>query len=148
MTSALEILFWVTLALIVWTQIGYAATLWLVARLRGLPRRGGQTGASAAGEPPALSLIIAAHDEQAVIEQRVHNALALAYPRERLELIVACDGCSDTTAELARSAGADLVLELPRGGKVRAQDTAVERARGEILAFSDANALWEPDAAR
>ena len=45
-------------------------------------------------------------------------------------------------------AGADLVLELGRGGKIRAQDAAVERAKGEIVAFSDANALWEPDAAR
>ena len=52
------------------------------------------------------------------------------------------------TAARAREAGADLVLELPRGGKIRAQDAAVERARGEIVAFSDANALWEPDAAR
>src|SRR5437899_3047377 len=67
--------------------------------------------------------------------------------RERLELIVACDGCGDETAARARAAGADLVLELPRGGKIRAQDAAVGRARGEILAFCDANALWEPDAA-
>ena len=63
-------------------------------------------------------------------------------------MIVACDGCTDATAARARAAGADLVLELPRGGKIRAQDAAVERARGEIVAFSDANALWEPDAAR
>ena len=63
-------------------------------------------------------------------------------------MIVACDGCTDATAARAREAGADLVLELPRGGKIRAQDAAVERARGEIVAFSDANALWEPDAAR
>ena len=61
---------------------------------------------------------------------------------------MACDGCSDATAARAREAGADLVLELPRGGKIRAQDAAVERARGEIVAFSDANALWQPDAAR
>src|SRR5262249_22964836 len=58
------------------------------------------------------------------------------------------DGCTDATAARAREADADLVLELPRGGKIRAQDAAVERARGEIVAFSDANALWEPDAAR
>jgi glycosyltransferase involved in cell wall biosynthesis len=95
-----------------------------------------------------LSLIIAAHDEERVIAAKVENALALEYPRERLEVIVACDGCSDGTAEGARSAGADVVLELPRGGKIRAQDAAVERARGEIVAFSDANALWEPGAAR
>ncbi len=61
-------------------------------------------------------------------------------------MIVACDGSPDATAERARDAGADLVLELPRGGKIRAQDAAVSRARGEIIAFSDANALWEPDA--
>ena len=83
-----------------------------------------------------------------MIAAKVRNALALDYPRERLEVIVACDGCADATAERARAAGADLVLELPRGGKIRAQDAAVERARGEIVAFSDANSFWEPDAAR
>ena len=78
-------------------------------------------------DPPNVSLIVAAHDEQAVIAAKVANALALDYPRELLELIVACDGCSDATAERARGAGADVVLELPRGGKIRAQDAAVER---------------------
>ncbi len=97
---------------------------------------------------PDLSLIVAAHDEASVIAAKVENALALDYPRERLELIVACDGCADDTAAQARQAGADVVLELPRGGKIRAQDAAVQRARGAIVAFSDANALWEPDAAR
>jgi glycosyltransferase involved in cell wall biosynthesis len=97
---------------------------------------------------PSLSLIIAAHDEQSVIAATVESALALDYPRERLEVIVACDGCDDATAARARGAGADLVMELPRGGKIRAQDAAVERAAGEIVAFCDANALWEPGAAR
>ncbi len=83
-----------------------------------------------------------------MIAAKVTNALALDYPRELLEVIVACDGCGDETAARARGAGADLVLELPRGGKIRAQDAAVAQARGEILAFSDANALWDVDAAR
>jgi glycosyltransferase involved in cell wall biosynthesis len=93
-------------------------------------------------------LIVAAHDEQEVIGAKVENALQLDYPRELLELIVACDGCTDATALRAREAGADVVLELARGGKIAAQDAAVERALGEIVAFSDANALWEPDALR
>ena len=63
-----------------------------------------------------------------MIAAKVANALALDYPRELLEVIVACDGCADRTAELARAAGADLVLELPRAGKVPAQNAAVERA--------------------
>jgi cellulose synthase/poly-beta-1,6-N-acetylglucosamine synthase-like glycosyltransferase len=147
MRTVLEIVFWLSGGLIVWTQVGYAAGLAALARI--LP---GRSSAAAAGVPapslPSLSLIIAAHDEESVIAATVLGALALDYPRERLELIVACDGCADETAVRAREAGADLVLELPRGGKIRAQDAAVERARGEIVAFCDANALWEPDAAR
>jgi cellulose synthase/poly-beta-1,6-N-acetylglucosamine synthase-like glycosyltransferase len=54
----------------------------------------------------------------------------------------------DETAARARAAGADVVLELPRGGKIRAQDAAVERASGEIVAFSDANVTWEREALR
>ncbi|HYM54340.1 MAG TPA: glycosyltransferase, partial [Solirubrobacteraceae bacterium] len=144
MRTALEILFWLCVGLIVWTQAGYAAALAVLARLLS------PTGAAPpAGTPlPMLSLIVAAHDEESVVAAKVENALALDYPREGLEVIVACDGCADATAARAREAGADLVLELPRGGKIRAQDAAVERARGEIVAFSDANALWEPDAAR
>ena len=83
-----------------------------------------------------------------MIAERIANLRALDYPHERLELIVACDGSPDDTAERARAAGADLVLELPRGGKIRAQDAGVERSHGEIVAFSDANVTWQPDALR
>jgi len=159
---ALTIIFWLCVALILWTHLGYGALLALLARiltpagspqrepLRRSPDRGGAPHpTNSDGAPtPSLSLIVAAHDEESVIAAKVANALALDYPRERLQLIVACDGCSDATAVRAREAGADLVLELPRGGKIRAQDAAVLRARGEIVAFSDANALWEADAAR
>jgi cellulose synthase/poly-beta-1,6-N-acetylglucosamine synthase-like glycosyltransferase len=162
---ALAIVFWVCAGLIVWTQLGYALALALVARLArrqpssgrsaGGPHRppgavegAGRTLSQTESEPPPLSIVIAAHDERAVIARKVANTLALDYPRARLEVIVACDGCTDGTAALARAAGADLVLELPRGGKIRAQDAAVERAHGEIVAFSDANSVWEPGAAR
>ena len=141
--TALEILFWLSLALIVWTQLGYAVALAVLARFRRAPSRQGS-----GSELPRLTLIVAAHDEELVIGAKVVNALALDYPRELIEVIVACDGCSDGTAQRAREAGADLVLELPRGGKIRAQDAAVQRAAGDVLAFSDANSLWEPSAAR
>ena len=165
----LEILFWLSAALIVWTQLGYALALAVLARFTApaaepssqaegaslqrtqrSPARGGAPSSSlpVSSSPPLLSLIVAAHDEQSVIAAKVANVLALDYPRELLELIVACDGCSDATAERARAAGADVVLELPRGGKIRAQDAAVRGARGEIVAFSDANAQWERSAAR
>jgi hypothetical protein len=162
MRTALEIVFWLSAGLIVWTQLGYAAVLALLARVLApasserharhprSPDRGGanQSSGSTPASLPSLSLIVAAHDEERVIAAKVHNTLALDYPRDRLELIVACDGCADATAARASEAGADIVLELPRGGKIRAQDAAVERSRGDIVAFSDANALWEADAAQ
>jgi cellulose synthase/poly-beta-1,6-N-acetylglucosamine synthase-like glycosyltransferase len=94
--------------------------------------------------------VIAAHDEEAVIERRLENALALDYPSDRLEVIVASDGSTDRTVEraaaVARRDPRVKVLDLPRQGKVRVQDAAVETATGEILAFSDANAYWDADA--
>jgi cellulose synthase/poly-beta-1,6-N-acetylglucosamine synthase-like glycosyltransferase len=138
----LEILFWAAVALIVYTHAGYPLLLWLLSRAK----RTRGSGAAPVREPPMVSLIVAAYEEEEVIADRVRNLLELDYPRDRMELIVACDGSPDATAERARAAGADLVLELPRAGKVRAQDAAVERARGELLAFSDANARWAPDA--
>ena len=144
--SALEIVFWAAVALLVYTHAGYPLALRLLVALRGgRPRPA--TG-RAEEELPPVSLVIAAHDEERVIERRVANALALDYPRHRLEVIVASDGSSDRTVELADRAGADLVLDLPRGGKVTALNAAVERSSGEVLAFSDANSLWEPDALR
>jgi glycosyltransferase involved in cell wall biosynthesis len=138
--------FWLSAGLIVYTHLGYPLLLRLLVRLRRerRPRR--------PVEPhlPQVSLIVAAHDEQDVIERKIENALALDYPAGRLELIVASDGSQDATVALAREAAARdervRVLELPRRGKVATQDAAVDAARGEILAFSDANALWEPDA--
>jgi cellulose synthase/poly-beta-1,6-N-acetylglucosamine synthase-like glycosyltransferase len=141
---ALEIVFWAALGLIVYAHLGYPLLLWGVARLFGED----ESGAEWRGELPRVTLVVPAYDEEEVIQSRVANALALDYPRERLQLIVASDGSSDGTAELARSAGADLVLELPRGGKVSALDAAVREADGRLLAFSDANALWRPDALR
>jgi poly-beta-1,6-N-acetyl-D-glucosamine synthase len=147
MRTALEIVFWVAIGLVLWTQIGYLLALALLSRATRLGRRRRDRGEDPA-KLPSVCLVIAAHDEQRVIEAKVANALSLHYPRSLLQVVVACDGCEDGTAQLARAAGADLVLELPRGGKVRAQDAAVARASAEIVAFSDANSTWEPGALR
>lgn len=130
------------LGLLAWTQVGYGAFLALFVRRRE------EHPPVAPGAEPSVSLIVAAHREEAVIAEKVANALALDWPRDRLEVIVAVDGDGDATAQRAREAGADLVLECPRGGKHAAQAAAVERASGELLAFSDANAIWDPDALR
>ncbi len=140
-----EIVFWLCVGLLVYAQLGYPLLLAALARLR-RTRAAGPVDPPA--EPPTVSLIIAAHDEGAVIADKVHNALALDYPRERLRIVVASDGSADGTVLEARRAGADDVLELERGGKIRAQDQAVARSEADIVAFSDANSTWDPDALR
>src|SRR5688500_7671878 len=126
----LEIAFWASVGLLVYTHLGYPLVLWLLVHLR---RRPAATHPGQAAGPPPVSLIVAAHDEAEVIGRWVEAALALDYPRERREVIVAADGCGDDTGARAREAGADLVLELERGGKVSALNAAVERSSGEVL---------------
>jgi glycosyltransferase involved in cell wall biosynthesis len=141
--TALAIVFWVSAGLVLYAHAGYFVVLALVDRVRGGARRDRVTPAE---RLPSVSVIVAAYAEADVIAGRVANLRGLEYPSDRLELVVACDGSPDATAQRARAAGADLVLELPRGGKIRAQDAAVERSTSEIVAFSDANVRWEPAA--
>ena len=140
--TIVAIAFWISVGLLVYTHLGYTALLWLLARLR----RAEDDAAQMATPLPHVSLIVAAHDEEASIVRWVRSTLAFDYPRERLEVVVVSDGSTDRTLEWAGKAGADLVLEVPRDGKVAALNAAVEKARGEVLAFSDANSTWEPDA--
>ena len=160
MTVVLEIAFWLSLGLIFFTHLGYPAVLWFLnafgigfgnpvdrpkRRASRFPDEIGSDEPEEEGRPslPKVSLIVAAYDEQDVIAAKVRNALALDYPRELLQVIVASDGSGDATVERAREAGADLVLDLPRKGKTETQNAAARRADGEILAFSDANSIWE-----
>ena len=140
--TAVEIIFWLACGAIVYTHIGYPIVLWGLSRFIRTP------APAHAETSPRVSLIIAAHNEEKVIASKVADALALDYPRERLEVIVASDGSTDRTAALARTAGADLVLELPRAGKLATQNAGAAHASGELLAFSDANAGWHPSSLR
>jgi cellulose synthase/poly-beta-1,6-N-acetylglucosamine synthase-like glycosyltransferase len=136
-------LFWASLGALAWTHVGYPAAAAAAARLRGRPVR------TDARLEPHVSVIVAAYNEETVIERRLENLLALDYPADKLELVVASDASSDRTDELAESFGPRVTLvRCPRGGKVAAQNHAVPKTNGEILAFSDANATWAPDALR
>jgi cellulose synthase/poly-beta-1,6-N-acetylglucosamine synthase-like glycosyltransferase len=142
--TLVAVVFWLSAVPIVYTHLGYPLALRLLLALRRRPT----LKPGVWEELPRVSLIVAAYDEEEVIAAKVANALALDYPRERLELIVASDGSADATAERARAAGADVVLDLPRAGKLAAQNAAAEKAGGEILAFSDANSAWSADSLR
>ena len=141
------VLFWISLAGLLWTQALYSLFAATVARLRPRPVR---TGTIA----PAVTVIVAAHNEEAVIERRLENLLALDYPPELLEIVIASDGSTDGTGELVTAVAARArhprvrLLHCPRAGKVAAQNAAVRATTAEVIAFSDANARWEPDALR
>jgi cellulose synthase/poly-beta-1,6-N-acetylglucosamine synthase-like glycosyltransferase len=142
-SAALQAVFWVAAGLLVYAQVGYALLLAaLAAARRPLPP------STAIEAVPPVSLIVAAYREEAEIAAKIADVRRLQYPPDRLEVIVCCDGCDDATAQRAREAGADRVLELPRTGKTGAQNAGAREARGEVLAFSDANSRWRPAALR
>jgi cellulose synthase/poly-beta-1,6-N-acetylglucosamine synthase-like glycosyltransferase len=140
-----QVLFWVSLAGLLWTQAIYSLFAAAVARLH--PRRV-RKGAFA----PAVSVIVAAHDEEDVIVARLHNLLELDYPPELVEIVVASDGSTDGTDEAVAAAAAReprvRLLHCARAGKVAAQNAAVRATTADVIAFSDANSRWEPDALR
>jgi cellulose synthase/poly-beta-1,6-N-acetylglucosamine synthase-like glycosyltransferase len=137
--------FWAVLAALGWCHVGYPLTVALLARLRARPVRKRDI-------EPSVSVVVAAHDEEVVIERRVENLLELDYPADKLEIIVASDASTDDTDSLVqRVAAAEPRVRLVRcrrGGKVAAQDHAVRLSSGEILTFTDANAQWRRDALR
>jgi cellulose synthase/poly-beta-1,6-N-acetylglucosamine synthase-like glycosyltransferase len=136
-----KVLFWGSLGALAWTQVGYPVAAAALARLRGRPVRKEDS-------TPTVSVIVAAHNEEDVIERRLQNLVALDYPADKLEILVASDASTDRTDELVEAEPTVRLLRCPRGGKVAAQNQAVRETRGEILAFSDANAQWKPDALR
>lgn len=142
---ALEIIFWVSLGLIVWTHLGYPLFMGLLARLRPRP-------VAKAEIEPSVVLIVAAHDEEEVIGRRIENLLALDYPADKLRIVVASDGSGDQTDEIVSEAAAReprvRLLACERGGKTLAQNCAVRETESELLAFTDANTEWAPDALR
>ena len=137
---AVEVLFWASLGALVWTHVAYPGVVELLARL--VPSRPGSDE-----RLPTVTVIVAAANEETVIERRVANLRGLEYPAELLQIVVSSDASTDRTEELAEAAGAR-VIRNPRGGKVAAQDHAVRETDSEIVAFSDANATWAPDALR
>jgi len=137
--------FWASLGALAWTHAGYPATAALAARLGARPVRRRDA-------LPSVTVIVAAWNEEAVIERRLQNLLALDYPAELVDIIVASDASTDRTDELVEVMAAAeprvRLLRCPRGGKVAAQNRAVREARGEVVAFSDANSTWELRALR
>lgn len=148
-TFLLEWLFFVCTALVVYHYLLYPALVILLSRLRKSDDSASERPTDSA--PPSVTVVIAAYNEERVIAQKLENTLALDYPAERLQVIVAAHGSSDATADLARgfgSRGVRVLHEPARRGKTAALNRAVEAASSEIIVFSDANNQFNTDALR
>ena len=136
------LVFWFCVLFIGYVYAGYPLIVALLARLR---RKSGEYPSIT----PQVTILIAAYNEQDVIAAKLENTLALEYPHECLQILVAVDGSDDRTAEIVESfadRGVELSYDVRRRGKTVAINRAVPRLRHEIVVFSDANNMYEPDA--
>jgi len=132
-----------SMLLVVYTFAGYPAIIALLARLRPRPVR---------ADPaviPRVTVIVVAHNEQDLIEQKLRDTLRLDYPSERLEVVAVCDGSDDqTAARAARVEGVTVLHEAPRQGKLAAMNRAFDATGGDVVVFSDANNRYSANALR
>ncbi|MFO0888495.1 MAG: glycosyltransferase family 2 protein [Isosphaeraceae bacterium] len=142
------LLFWVSAVLVLYAYVLYPIAIWALARGFG---RVADPAEVPDEELPSMSLLIAALNEEAVIEERIRNALALDYPREKLEIVIGSDGSTDATARLVRrfaDRGVRLIDYPVRRGKASVLNESIPTLSGEIVLFSDANTEFDPRAAR
>src|ERR1700733_13288400 len=133
------IIFWVCAGILFYTYLVYPPLIWCLSRLFGRKAIAHEIDDNNA---PSVSLLIAAHNEEAVIEQRLNNALALDYPHDRLEIVVPSDGSSDRTTSIVRGyadRGVHLIDFADRRGKAAALSRAIAQLQSEIVVMSDAN---------
>lgn len=141
---AAEFIFWMSAVALLYTYVGYPLLLALVSLLR--PR-----AVCRAEYQPCVSVVIAAYNEERDLAAKLENTLALDYPPELLEILVASDCSTDRTDEIARefaACGVRLHRQGVRLGKTAAQNAAVELARGDVVLFSDATTLYQPNVLR
>lgn len=131
-----SVLFCCCAGVIVYSYLGYPLLLYFLSI--GRKRKPGFTP----GEEPSVSIIIAAYNEEAVIELKLKNTLALDYPSSKLQIIVAAQGSTDDTSTVATSFGNVLVLhEKERKGKAAAINEAIKHAVHPVVVLTDANTL-------
>jgi poly-beta-1,6-N-acetyl-D-glucosamine synthase len=137
-----RVLFWLCFTLIGYAYFGYAVWLWLCAHVRGLPVR------KSGNFTPSVSIIIAARNEEVNLPAKLENLQQLKYPAQLLEVVVASDGSTDSTARILGEHGSNVVAVIleESNGKAYALNEAVRHATGEILVFMDARQYVELDA--
>jgi cellulose synthase/poly-beta-1,6-N-acetylglucosamine synthase-like glycosyltransferase len=132
--------FFLLLLLTIYSYAIYPSLLWVMQRIVSRPwKRKVQT--------PSITIIISVYNEAQVIRAKVQNALDLIYPDELLEVIVNSDGSTDCTPDIVREIDDPRVVLkcFERLGKTECLNRVVPQAKGDIVLFTDANAIFPPD---
>jgi len=147
----LKILFWTFTGVLAYTAVGYPVILALLARSKRFPSTEELVNPleNDTENWPYVSMLIPAFNEEPVIRQKIENCLALDYPADKLEIVVASDGSTDLTNEMAQAYGENEIQFRHferRRGKTHVINAIVPELRGEIVVISDASAILELDA--
>ncbi len=150
---ALKTIFWLCLALVVYTYVGYGALLWLLVRLKRLLRAGKpdptateQTDDTAL---PQLTLMICAWNEEAVIREKMENIRQLDYPSDKLTVMWVTDGSDDGSNQLLQQyPEVTLVFSPERRGKAAAMQHGLRENTAPFVVFTDANTMLNSGAMR
>ncbi len=144
MDNSLSLLFFLSLFGVFYAYFGYPISLILFKAIK-------SKKVKREFKDVAITFIITVYNEEKRIEQKLENSLALIYPKEYLQILVASDGSNDATNEIVRSyrdKGVELLEVAVRGGKEHAQKEAIQHSRGEVIIFSDAATVLEPQGLR
>jgi cellulose synthase/poly-beta-1,6-N-acetylglucosamine synthase-like glycosyltransferase len=128
--------------LIFWTYFGYFLMLWILSFFYSRDSKKDEFR-------PRVSLIIAAHNEEKGIREKLENSMSLSYPKDKLEIIVVSDASNDRTEEIVSSfkeKGIQSISIPERKGKHYAQKRGIEMATGEIMVLTDASTFLQGDA--
>jgi len=140
----MTLIFWLSVATLVYIYFGYPLVVWMLARLVG-------QAPMQQAVFPSVSLVIPAYNEEAYLEEKLRNSLSLDYPKDRLEIVVAGDGSTDRTNAIARGFAAQGIrlLAMPAHiGKAMLLTRTVPQLRGELIVFSDVSSELQRDALR
>lgn len=142
----MKLTLWISIALIFYTYIGYGLLLYILVKAR-RAFKGKRKTPGLQVNIPTLTLIVAAYNEQDIIEEKIKNTLALSYPKERIEYVFVTDGSTDDTVDVIKKYNQITLMHLDeRLGKINAVHRVMEQVTSEIVVFTDANTFLNKDA--
>lgn len=136
----LKILFWICMAIIIYTYVGYALVLFLLVKIKRVLTKDEPQDRN--NELPEVTLLIAAYNEKEYVAEKMANTLALDYPKNKLKILWITDGSDDGTPELLKQYP-EVTVEHQnrRAGKIGAINRGMKLVTSPITVFCDANTL-------